>query len=87
MKMTGADCVSMIGCRNTVLNMRAPGGATQTLEPRPRPAIWVVAVAVKPGGRCLRSLGFLGEVSGYGGSRYFLNGETKALRCYMDILF
>lgn len=43
--------------------MSAPGGETQTLEPRPRPAIWVVADAAKPLGKCLSSLGFLAVVS------------------------
>jgi hypothetical protein len=31
--------------------MREPGGETQILEPRPRPASWVVAVKVVPVGR------------------------------------
>lgn len=43
--------------------MRQPGGETQTFDPRPRPATWVVAVTVKPGGKVERSLGFLSSVS------------------------
>ena len=30
--------------------MSDPAGETHTLEPRPRPATWTVAVAVKPAG-------------------------------------
>lgn len=43
----------------TTENMRDPGGAIQTFEPRPRPATWVVAVRVKPVGSLETSLGFL----------------------------
>lgn len=32
----------------TVEKMSDPAGETHTLEPRPRPATWIVAVAVKP---------------------------------------
>ncbi len=38
---------------------REPGGATQTLVPRPRPASCVEAVNVKPDGNLAISLGFL----------------------------
>ena len=31
--------------------MSDPAGETHTFEPRPRPATWTVAVAVKPAGR------------------------------------
>jgi hypothetical protein len=43
----------------TVLNMREPAGEAQTLDPRPRPEIWVLAVAVKPVGRVQRMELFL----------------------------
>lgn len=47
----------------TVDMMRQPSGASQTFEPRPRPATWVVAARVKPVGSLERSFGFLGVVS------------------------
>lgn len=59
MKMTGADCNFSIGWRTTVENMREPAGETQTLEPRPLPATWTVAVAVNPVGSRWRSWVFL----------------------------
>ena len=40
-----------MGCRMQVENIREPAGDTQTFDPRPRPATWTVAVAVKPEGR------------------------------------
>lgn len=40
-------------------NRREPGGATQTLVPRPRPAICVEAVKVKPVGSLVLIFGFL----------------------------
>jgi hypothetical protein len=55
MKTIGAVCIFSIGCRTIVLNIREPAGETQTLEPRPRPATWDVAVKVKPWGRRRRS--------------------------------
>lgn len=54
----------------TVENMRAPAGATQTLEPRPLPVTCVVAVAVNPCGNRRTSCGFL---EGLGGTS--LTGE------------
>ena len=42
-----------------VENTSAPIGDTQTLDPRPRPATWSVATAVKPLGRRCRSSKFL----------------------------
>lgn len=42
-----------------VENMRPPGGATQTLVPRPRPATCVDAENVNPVGSFDISLGFL----------------------------
>ena len=50
--------------------MRAPAGATQTLEPRPLPVTCVVAVAVNPCGNRRTSCGFL---EGLGGTS--LTGE------------
>lgn len=47
-KTTGAVAIFSIGCRTTVLNIKEPAGETQTLEPRPRPATWTVAVKVRP---------------------------------------
>lgn len=38
---------------------REPGGATQTLVPRPRPATCVEAVKVKPVGSLVLIFGFL----------------------------
>lgn len=61
MNTTGDECEIAIGCQITVLNMSEPGGETQTFEPRPRPDIWVDAVAVKPVGRVRRSALFLGS--------------------------
>lgn len=43
-----------------VENSSEPGGASQTLLPRPLPATWVDAVIVNPVGRVARSFGFLG---------------------------
>lgn len=40
-------------------NRRDPGGATQTLVPRPRPATCVEAVKVKPVGNLVLIFGFL----------------------------
>lgn len=56
---TGADCIFSSGWRSTVENISAPAGDTQTFDPRPRPATWVVALAVKPLGSLRSSLGFL----------------------------
>lgn len=36
------------GWRMTVEKMSDPAGDTHTFDPRPRPATWIVAVAVKP---------------------------------------
>ena len=48
---TGAWVSSETGWRTMVEKIRQPAGDTQTLSPRPRPATWIVAVAVKPVGR------------------------------------
>ncbi len=58
-KTTGAWVVKDIGWRTRVENMSDPAGETHTLEPRPRPATWMVAVAVKPAGRRRRISVFL----------------------------
>lgn len=50
-KTTGARVSSETEWRTIVENIRQPAGDTQTLSPRPRPATWTVAVAVKPAGR------------------------------------
>lgn len=50
-KTTGAWFSSETGWRTMVEKIRQPAGDTQTLSPRPRPATWTVAVAVKPVGR------------------------------------
>lgn len=57
--MIGACVSNETGWRITVEKMRDPAGDTHTLEPRPRPATWVVAVAVKPWGSRRRSWVFL----------------------------
>lgn len=44
-------------------NIREPAGETQTLVPRPRPATWTLAEAVKPLGRRRSSWVFLLMVS------------------------
>src|SRR4051812_48603322 len=59
MKTTGRIAEMLAGGVMTVDIMSAPCGDTQTLEPRPRPATWVVAVKVKPVGSVARSFGFL----------------------------
>lgn len=64
MKTTGREAARWAGWLMTVDMMRQPSGASQTLEPRPRPATWVVAAMVKPVGSLERSLGFLEIVSG-----------------------
>lgn len=38
------------GWRMTVEKISDPAGDTHTLDPRPRPATWIVALAVKPWG-------------------------------------
>jgi len=58
-KTMGALLVNSMGCRMQVENIIDPAGETQTLEPRPRPATWTVAEAVKPVGRWRSSLVFL----------------------------
>jgi hypothetical protein len=40
-----------------------PAGETQTFDPRPRPATWVVAVNVNPLGKWVRSFEFLELIS------------------------
>lgn len=50
-KPTGACFSRETGWRTIVEKMRQPAGDIQTLLPRPRPATWTVAVAVKPVGR------------------------------------
>ena len=50
------------GWRITVEKMRDPAGDTHTLEPRPRPATWIVAVAVKPWGSRRSSWVFLHSI-------------------------
>lgn len=62
MKMTGAELLSDMGCFIVMEKIKDPAGETQTLEPRPRPATWVVAVTVKPSGTLERSFGFLGPI-------------------------
>lgn len=47
------------GWRMTVEKMSDPAGDTHTLLPRPRPATWMVAVAVKPWGSRRSSWVFL----------------------------
>lgn len=82
---TGACWVSFMGCFITVLNIREPGGETQTLEPRPRPAIWVVAVAVKPVSRCFRRKGFLCvglDLGGTGGCKLVFEFLTFRALCW-----
>lgn len=59
MKTTGAEADKEMLCLRTVLNMRLPGGDTQTFVPLPRPETCVVAVAVVPIGRCESQFGFL----------------------------
>lgn len=56
---TGAVEESAIECFRHTERIRQPAGETQTFEPRPRPATWVVAVNVKPVGRLERSFVFL----------------------------
>jgi hypothetical protein len=55
--------LSTIACFKHTENTKDPAGETQTLEPRPRPATWVVAVAVKPAGRFESNFAFLLLVS------------------------
>lgn len=55
MNTIGEDWILSTGWRSTVEKMRDPDGDTQTFEPRPLPATWVVAVAVNPFGKFLRS--------------------------------
>lgn len=55
--------MSDIGWRTTVENINEPAGETHTLEPLPRPATWIVAVAVKPVGRRRSSWVFLNLVN------------------------
>jgi hypothetical protein len=59
MKTTGATFESAMECLMQVEKIKEPAGDIQTLDPRPRPATCTVAVAVKPLGRCERSLVFL----------------------------
>lgn len=63
MNTIGEDWIFSTGWRTTVEKIRAPAGETQTFDPRPLPATWVVAVAVNPFGKLRRSRGFLVEVS------------------------
>jgi hypothetical protein len=62
MKTTGAVLLSTIACFMHIDHNNDPAGETQTLDPRPRPAIWVVAVNVNPFGTRVRSFEFLGSV-------------------------
>lgn len=59
MNTTGADCIFSTGCFTTVEKISEPAGEIQTLDPRPRPATWTVAVAVNPCGSSRRSFVFL----------------------------
>jgi hypothetical protein len=59
MKTTGREAARYAGWFMMVENMSPPGGATQTLVPRPRPATCVEAENVKPVGSFDISLGFL----------------------------
>jgi len=52
-----------MSCRTTRENIREPAGETHTFVPRPRPATWTVAEAVKPVGRRRRICVFLSTVS------------------------
>ena len=61
--ITGERVLKDAGWRITVENINEPAGETQTFEPRPLPATWVVVVAVNPVGRCRRSLVFLASLS------------------------
>ncbi len=63
MKTTGAVVLSCIACFMHTENTNDPAGDTQTFEPRPRPANWVVAVNVKPVGRFESSFAFLQIIS------------------------
>lgn len=63
MNTTGRVTARWAGWLITVEKMSIPGGAIQTLEPRPRPATWVVAETVKPLGSFGMSLGFLLHVN------------------------
>lgn len=71
---TGADCILSTGCFTTVENMRDPAGETQTLAPRPRPAICAVAVAVNPCGNWRSSFIFLLFVRAF----HLIEIESKA---------
>lgn len=59
MNTMGREAARWAGWLMTTEKRSEPGGATQTLDPRPRPAICVVAVKTKPVGSLLLSLGFL----------------------------
>ncbi len=59
MNTIGRESASACGWLMTVDMMSWPGGATHTLDPRPRPASCVRAVKVKPVGSLERSFGFL----------------------------
>lgn len=50
MKTTGAVLLSTMACFMHIDHNNDPAGETQTLDPRPRPAICVVAVNVNPFG-------------------------------------
>ena len=63
MKTTGAVLLSSIGCFMVVEKIRQPGGDTHTFEPLPRPAIWVVAVQVNPGGILESNFAFLDRLA------------------------
>lgn len=62
-KMTGALVMMETGCLTTMENIRDPGGETQTFDPRPRPATWMAATAVRPLGSLESSFGFLTNMS------------------------
>src|SRR6266566_3168635 len=60
----GGDCLQRLkACRMQVEKSRQPTGETHTFEPRPRPAVWREASAVKPVGRRCWSLRLLRCVS------------------------
>jgi len=63
MNMHGAVVLRIMEWFMQTEKIRQPAGETQTLDPRPRPATWVVAVSVNPVGSLDRSFGFLCFIS------------------------
>jgi hypothetical protein len=56
---TGEVLLRSIACFMHTEKTKDPAGDTHTLEPRPLPATWVVAVNVKPVGRFVSNFVFL----------------------------